>query len=94
VEDSGHDGGPGLRRNVIGFPGLVAQPLDVTAPAPERAGIYRIGDEHTRVGPGSIMLIPALVEHYIEPLGAEVVESIDVFAPAHEDYLHLLRWMR
>ena len=40
------------------------------------------------------MLIPAGVEHYIEPLGSEVVENIDVSAQARDDYLHLLRWMR
>jgi hypothetical protein len=40
------------------------------------------------------MLIPARVEHYIEPVGDEVVENIDVFAPAREDYLHLIEWMR
>ena len=45
------------------------------------------------VGPGSILLIPAGVEHYIEPLGEEVVQNIDVLAPAREDYLHLLEWM-
>jgi mannose-6-phosphate isomerase-like protein (cupin superfamily) len=56
--------------------------------------ISRIGDEHNQVGPGSIMLIPAGVEHSIEPPGFEVVENIDVFAPARDDYLRLLRWMR
>ena len=40
------------------------------------------------------MLIPAGVEHYIEPLGDAVVENIDLFAPAREDYLHLVAWMR
>jgi hypothetical protein len=29
-----------------------------------------------------------------ESPGSEVVESIDVLAPARDDYLHLLRWMR
>jgi amino acid transporter len=32
VEDSGHEGGRGLRRNAVGLPGLVAQSLGVTAP--------------------------------------------------------------
>jgi mannose-6-phosphate isomerase-like protein (cupin superfamily) len=40
------------------------------------------------------MLIPAGVEHSIEPLRSKVVENIDVFAPARDDYLRLLRWMR
>jgi mannose-6-phosphate isomerase-like protein (cupin superfamily) len=43
---------------------------------------------------GSIVFVPAGVEHYIEPLGDEVVKNLDVFAPAREDYLHLLDWMR
>jgi mannose-6-phosphate isomerase-like protein (cupin superfamily) len=51
--------------------------------------IYHIGDEHNEVGPGPIMLIPASVERYIEPLGSKVVENIDAFAPARDDYLHL-----
>jgi mannose-6-phosphate isomerase-like protein (cupin superfamily) len=55
--------------------------------------IYHIGDEPNEVGPGSLMLIPAGVEHYIEPIGDETVENIDLFAPAREDYLHLLEWM-
>ena len=46
------------------------------------------------VAPGSIVLLPDGLEHYIEPLGSEVVENIDVFAPARHDSLHLLRWMR
>jgi len=39
------------------------------------------------------MLIPAGVEHYIEPIGDETVENIDLFAPARDDYAHLLDWM-
>ena len=56
--------------------------------------VYHIGDEANDVGPGSLMLIPAGVEHYIEPAGDETVENIDVFAPARADYLHLLEWMK
>jgi quercetin dioxygenase-like cupin family protein len=55
--------------------------------------IYHIGDDGNEVGPGSVMLIPAGVKHYIEPVGGETVHNIDVFAPAREDYLHLLDWM-
>jgi mannose-6-phosphate isomerase-like protein (cupin superfamily) len=53
-----------------------------------------VGDDHNEVGPGSIMLIPAGVEHYIEPTGEEPVMNLDVFAPARSDYGHLLEWMR
>lgn len=55
--------------------------------------IYHVGDVAHRVGPGSLLLIPAGVEHYIEPLGTEPVENLDVFAPARADYTHLLDWM-
>jgi hypothetical protein len=40
------------------------------------------------------MLVPAGVERYIEPLGDETVENIDVFAPARDDYAHLIEWMQ
>jgi quercetin dioxygenase-like cupin family protein len=56
--------------------------------------LYHVGDVANDVGPGSIMLIPAHVEHYIEPVGEETVHNIDVFAPARADYRHLLEWMR
>ena len=40
------------------------------------------------------MHIPAGVEHYIEPTGSEPVMNLDIFAPAREDYLHLLEAAR
>jgi quercetin dioxygenase-like cupin family protein len=55
---------------------------------------YQVGEERNLMGPGSIVLIPAGVEHYIEPVGDEVVRNIDVFAPARGDLIHLLEWMR
>jgi mannose-6-phosphate isomerase-like protein (cupin superfamily) len=55
--------------------------------------IYHIGDVGHHVGPGSIMLIPAGVEHWIEPDGDEPIENLDIFAPARSDYAHLLAWM-
>jgi mannose-6-phosphate isomerase-like protein (cupin superfamily) len=36
------------------------------------------------------MLIPAGVEHYIEPTGEGPVMNLDVFAPARSDYMHLI----
>ncbi len=56
-------------------------------------GLYHIGDRAHEVSAGSIMLIPAEVEHYIEPQGDEPVLNLDVFAPARADYQHLLAWM-
>ena len=100
---------PGIRRRAFGTddvmlvlnhcePGMEPRPhshdFDQIAMITKGRAIYHIGDEHNEVGPGSIMLIPAGVEHYIEPLGDETVENIDVFAPAREDYLHLLEWMK
>jgi quercetin dioxygenase-like cupin family protein len=56
-------------------------------------GIYHVGDHPHEVAAGSIMLIPAETEHYIEPTGEEPVMNLDVFAPARSDYAHLLEWM-
>jgi quercetin dioxygenase-like cupin family protein len=99
---------PGIRRRGFGTedvllvlnhcePGMDLRPhshdFDQIAMITKGQAIYHIGEEPNRVGPGSLMLIPAGVEHYIEPLGNEVVENIDVFAPAREDYLHLVEWM-
>jgi quercetin dioxygenase-like cupin family protein len=55
--------------------------------------VYHVGEVGHRVGPGSVLLIPAGVPHYIEPAGAETVENLDVFAPARRDLAHLLDWM-
>jgi quercetin dioxygenase-like cupin family protein len=100
---------PGVRRRGFGTsdvilvqnlcePGMDVRPhsheFDQLAMITRGRAIYHIGEEPNEVGPGSIMLIPAGVEHYIEPLGDETVENIDVFAPARTDYLHLIEWMR
>lgn len=55
--------------------------------------IYHVGEVAHEVGPGSLLLIPAGVEHFIEPVGDEVVQNLDVFAPARDDYRHLLDWV-
>jgi quercetin dioxygenase-like cupin family protein len=100
---------PGVRRRGFGNdevllvlnecePGMDVRPhshdFDQIALITKGRAIYHIGVEANEVGPGTVMLIPAGVEHYIEPVGDEVVENIDVFAPAREDYLHLIEWMR
>ena len=56
--------------------------------------VYHVGDVDNEMGPGSIVLIPAGVPHSIEPVGDEVVQNIDVFAPCREDLAHLLEWMQ
>lgn len=54
---------------------------------------YHVGDIAHEVGPGALLLIPAGIEHWIEAVGDEVVENLDVFAPVRDDYRHLLAWM-
>lgn len=79
-------------------PGMDLRPhsheFDQIAMITKGRAIYHIGGEPNEVGPGAVMLIPAGAEHYIEPVGDETVENIDVFAPARQDYLHLIEWMR
>lgn len=100
---------PGIRRRGFGTedvllvmnhcePGMDPRPhsheFDQIAMITKGRAIYHVGDDANEVGPGSILLVPAGVEHHIEPLGDETVENIDVFAPARDDYLHLVDWMR
>jgi quercetin dioxygenase-like cupin family protein len=99
---------PGIRRRGFGTrdcllvlnecePGMDLRPhthdFDQIALITQGSARYHVGDEPNEVGPGSLVLIPAGVEHYIEPVGDETVINIDVFAPARSDYLHLLEWM-
>lgn len=100
---------PGVTRRAIGTgdvllvmnecqPGMDLRPhshdFDQFALIIAGEAIYHVGDDHNEVGPGSVMLVPAGVEHYIEPTGSKPVLNLDVFAPARQDYLHLLDWMR
>jgi len=100
---------PGVRRRAIGTSdvllvmnecrlGMELRPhshdFDQFALIVSGTAIYHVGDDHNDVGPGSVMLVPAGVEHYIEPTGEQPVLNLDVFAPARADYLHLLDWMR
>jgi quercetin dioxygenase-like cupin family protein len=100
---------PGVRRRAIGTgdvllvmnecqPGMALRPhshdFDQLALIVSGEAIYHVGGDHNEVGPGSVVLVPAGVEHYIEPTGSEPVLNLDVFAPAREDYLHLLDWMK
>jgi mannose-6-phosphate isomerase-like protein (cupin superfamily) len=68
--------------------------FDQIAVIVEGEAIYHVGDRDNVVGPGSVLLIPAGVEHYIEPTGSTPVKNLDVFAPCREDYRHLIEWMR
>jgi mannose-6-phosphate isomerase-like protein (cupin superfamily) len=100
---------PGIRRRGFGTedvllvlnhcePGMDLRPhsheFDQIAMIVSGSAIYHVGEVDNEVGPGSVMLVPAGVEHWIEPTGEQPVENIDVFAPARPDYAHLLEWMR
>lgn len=56
-------------------------------------GIFHVGAERYDVGVGSVIVVPAGVEHYLEPTGRHPVVNLDVFAPVRSDYKHLLEWM-
>lgn len=100
---------PGVRRRGFGTsdvmlvmnecrPGMEVRPhshdFDQIAMIVSGTAVYQVGDVRNEVGPGSIMHIPAGVEHYIEPTGDEPVMNLDVFAPAREDYMHLIEAAR
>jgi len=51
---------------------------------------FHIGGEVFEGGPGSVIRIPANIEHYAEPFGDEPVLNLDIFAPLREDYMHLV----
>ncbi len=51
--------------------------------------IYNVGSTPHELAAGSFILVPAGVEHYIQPLGGPV-ENLDVFSPPRADYQHLL----
>lgn len=57
-----------------------------------RALYYIDGVPH-KMGPGSLLLVPAGSSHYIEPLEPGVV-NLDVFAPPRADLLHLVDYLQ
>jgi quercetin dioxygenase-like cupin family protein len=100
---------PGVRRRGFGTlecllvmnecePGMDLRPhvhdFDQIALILQGRANYHVDGEKNEMGAGSILLIPAGKEHYIEPVGDEVVKNIDVFAPCREDLAHLLNWMK
>lgn len=107
-EIPGEEARPGVRRRGFGHedcllvynecdPGMVLRPhrhdFDQIAMILGGEAVFHVGEHDERVGPGSVLLIPAGVEHYIEPIGDETVHNIDVFVPLRDDYRHLLAWM-
>jgi quercetin dioxygenase-like cupin family protein len=100
---------PGIRRRGFGTqqcllvmnecePGMDLRPhvhdFDQIAMILEGRANYYVSGARSEMGPGSILLIPAGEEHYIEPVGDQTVKNIDVFTPLREDLAHLLDWMR
>lgn len=100
----------GVRRRVFGTPGVmlvlneiepsmdvaphVHEDFDQVALILSGRARYHVGDVAHEVGPGSVLLIPAGVPHYIEPAGEELIENLDVFAPPRTDFAHLVSWMK
>jgi quercetin dioxygenase-like cupin family protein len=56
-----------------------------------RCNYYVDGEPH-EMGPGSMMLVPAGAEHYIEPLEGSC-ENLDIFVPPRADYEGSLSWV-
>jgi quercetin dioxygenase-like cupin family protein len=56
-----------------------------------RCNYYVDGEPH-EMGPGSMMLVPAGAEHYIEPLESPCA-NLDIFAPPRADYEPSLAWI-
>jgi quercetin dioxygenase-like cupin family protein len=100
---------PGVRRRGFGTdncllvlnecePGMDLRPhvhdFDQIAMILEGRANYYVSGKPSEMGPGSVLLIPAGEEHYIEPVGEQTVKNIDVFTPLRADLSHLLEWMR
>ncbi|MFL5796864.1 MAG: AraC family ligand binding domain-containing protein [Actinomycetota bacterium] len=100
---------PGVRRRGFGTdrcllvlnecePGMDLRPhvhdFDQIAMILEGNANYYVSGRRNDMGPGSVLLIPAGEEHYIEPVGNRTVKNIDIFTPLRADLSHLLEWMR
>ncbi|MBM4420057.1 MAG: cupin domain-containing protein [Chloroflexi bacterium] len=101
---------PGVRRRAFGNdgamlvmnelkPGMTVNPhvhtdFDQLAYIVSGTALYHVDGVPHKVGPGSLILIPAGQTHHIEPTGSEPVMNLDVFGPARKDYMHLLEWMK
>jgi quercetin dioxygenase-like cupin family protein len=56
-----------------------------------RCNYYVDGEPH-EMGPGSMMLVPAGAEHYIEPIDSPCA-NLDIFVPPRADYEGSLSWI-
>jgi quercetin dioxygenase-like cupin family protein len=53
---------------------------------------YYVDGEPHEMGPGSMMLVPARAEHYIEPIESPCA-NLDIFVPPRADYAPSLAWI-
>jgi len=53
---------------------------------------YYVEGEPHRMGPGTMMLVPAGAEHYIEPIDSPCA-NLDIFVPPRADYADSLAWV-
>lgn len=54
---------------------------------------YFVGGEANHMVAGSMLLVPAGVEHFIRPLSPTVM-NLDIFTPPRSDLLHLMDHLR
>ena len=53
---------------------------------------YYVGDQVFEMTPGSMVRIPPRTKHFVEVLGDEIVQNLDVFPSVREDYRHLVEY--
>lgn len=53
---------------------------------------YHVDGVAHEMGPGSMMLVPAGADHFIEPISQSCV-NVDVFVPPRSDYADAHRWI-
>lgn len=53
---------------------------------------YYVDGVPHEMGPGSMMLVPAGAEHYIEPISSPCA-NLDIFVPPRADYEQSLAWI-
>lgn len=79
-------------------PGMETRPhshdFEQIALVVEGAVRFTVEGETYDVEAGEVLLIPANAEHFGEVIGNRPALNVDVFAPAREDYMHLLDWMK
>jgi quercetin dioxygenase-like cupin family protein len=52
----------------------------------EGSAIFHVEGKPHELGPGSLIVIPPNVKHYIEVTGKDVVLELDVFTPKRPEY--------